>query len=256
MIGLPAGVFGPLRPLVDAADWVITFLHDDVGLGWGMAIVGLTVIIRLILVPLTMKQIKSMNALKVLQPQMKEIQEKYKDDPQRKQQEMMKFYKANNVNPLSSCFPLLLQLPVFFALFQLLNSSEFKDQLGGAGWGFVDNLAAKPEGAELVILLVIYVGSQLASSVVMAVSTEGPARIIMFVLPFAFIPIIINFPAGLIVYWITTNLWTFGQQVVVRRVAPPVPVAAGGVALAADSDGGGSEKPPPRPPKKKKRRSR
>ncbi|MEX0993126.1 MAG: YidC/Oxa1 family membrane protein insertase [Solirubrobacterales bacterium] len=248
-------VFGPIQPLVNVADTIITWLHDDVGFGWGMAIVGLTVIVRLAILPLTLKQVKSMNAMRALQPQMKEIQQKYKDDTQRRNQEMMKFYRTNNVNPLSSCLPLLLQLPVFFALFELLRSAEFKAQIEASaeqGWLFVPNLAEKATGTELVVLLVLYVGSQLASSIVMAIATDGTQRFLMFGLPFIFVPFIISFPAGLIVYWITTNFWTFGQQIVVRRIAPPVPVAAGAAALV-DS---GPEKAPPPPPKKKKRRRR
>ena len=115
-----------LQPLEDAADAILVFLHDELGFGWGMSIVGMTVIVRLAILPLTIKQIKSMNALRELQPQMKEIQEKYKDDKQRMKQEMMKFYKENKVNPFASCLPLLLQLPVFLALFRLLRSDEFK----------------------------------------------------------------------------------------------------------------------------------
>ena len=243
-----------LQPLIDVADALMKFLHDGLGFGWGMSIVGLTVIVRLAILPLTLKQVKSMNAMKALQPRMKEIQQKYKDDRQRQQQEMMKFYRENNVNPLSSCLPLLLQLPVFFALFQLLRSSEFKQMIESSaqpGWLFISNLAQKATGSELAILLVLYVGSQLASSVVMAVATDGPQKFLMFGLPFIFVPIIVRFPAGLIVYWITTNLWTFGQQLAVRRIAPPVPVAGPAAALA----GVDGVKPPP-PPKKRKRRRR
>jgi YidC/Oxa1 family membrane protein insertase len=240
--------------MIDGADAIITWLHDDVGFGWGMAIVGLTVIVRLALVPLTMKQIKGMNALRALQPQIKEIQEKYKDDRQRQQQAMMAFYRENNVNPLSSCLPLLLQLPVFITLFDLLRSESFKGQVesGDPSFLFIPNLAEPAEGGVLVALVVIYVLSQLASSVVMSVTAEGPMKYMMYVLPFIFVPFIITFPAGLIVYWITTNIWTFGQQIVVRRVAPPVPVAGPAAALAD----GGTVKAPPPPPKKKKRRRR
>ena len=104
------------QPLIDIADSLIVFLHDDVGLAWGWAIVGLTVIVRLAILPLTIKSIKGMNAMRALQPQVKEIQEKYKGDRQRMNEEMMRFYKENKVNPFASCLPLLLQLPVFMAL--------------------------------------------------------------------------------------------------------------------------------------------
>ena len=118
-----------LQPLEDAAEWILLKFHDDIGFGWGMSIVAMTVVVRLAILPLTIKGIRSMNALRALQPQMKEIQEKYKTDKARQQQEMMKFYKENKVNPLGSCLPLLLQIPVFLALFRLLRSSEFAERL-------------------------------------------------------------------------------------------------------------------------------
>jgi YidC/Oxa1 family membrane protein insertase len=254
-----------LQPLEDAADAILVFLHDDVGFGWGMAIVGMTVIVRLAILPLTIKQVKSMNALRELQPQVKELQAKYKDDRQRMQQEMMKFYKENQVNPFSSCLPLLLQLPVFFALFRLLNSQEFKDQLqqsGEQGWLFIDNLAEPATGATLIVLMALYIGSQMAATLVMSATADKTQQRIMLLLPLAFAAIIPSFPAGLIVYWITTNFWTFGQQVVVRKIAPPPhPVSAQPAgATAAVAAGGGTasapgRKPPP-PPRKKKRRRR
>jgi YidC/Oxa1 family membrane protein insertase len=110
---LPLFFASILRPLENAAEAILLFLHDDVGFGWGMSIVGMTVIVRMAILPLTIKQIKSMNALRELQPQVKEIQEKYKEDRQRMNQEMMKFYKENKINPLASCLPLVAQLPVF-----------------------------------------------------------------------------------------------------------------------------------------------
>src|SRR6476659_5336583 len=108
--------------LVDIADEVLVFFHDSVGLSWGGAIIALTVCMRTLLIPLTYKQLKSMRALQALQPQMKELQAKYKNDKQRMQQEMMRIYKENKVNPLASCFPLLAQLPVFFTLFHVLRT--------------------------------------------------------------------------------------------------------------------------------------
>jgi YidC/Oxa1 family membrane protein insertase len=250
-----------LQPLVDIADAILKFFHDQVGFGWGPAIVAMTVSVRLAIVPLTIKGIKSMNALRALQPQMKEIQEKYKADKQRQQQEMMKFYKENKINPLGSCLPLVLQIPVFLALYSLLRSTAFKEDLAAAppvGWLFITDLAQPETGAALVVLIVMYIGSQLgASLVMMSTVTDRSQQILFMLLPFVIIPFIVNFPAGLVVYWITTNIWTFGQQVVVRKIAPPpqlVPAVAGG------SGGGGKvegkpKKPPP-PPRKKKRRRR
>jgi YidC/Oxa1 family membrane protein insertase len=259
------------QPLIDAADALILFLHDDVGLAWGWAIVGLTVIVRLAIVPLTIKQIKSMNALRALQPQIKEIQEKYKGDRQKMNQAMMRFYQENKVNPFASCLPLLLQLPVFMALFFLLNGDEFKNRLEASGethFLFIDNLAEKATGPDLVILMVLFIVSQMASTLVMSVTADKTQQRIMLLLPLVFAAFIPNFPAGLIVYWITTNFWTLGQQMVVRKLSPPPPAVVAGAgtasargrgspALAGGEDGEPKPKPkPPPPPRKKKRRRR
>ncbi len=253
-------------PLVDAADWLITSLHDDVGLTWGWSIVGLTVIVRSLMIPLTMKQIRSMNALRVLQPQIKEIQAKYKDDKQRQQQEMMKFYRDNKVNPFASCLPLLLQLPVFLALFYLLKGAEFKAQVLASpdqGFLFIDNITEPATGAVLVVLMVLFIGSQMASTLVMSATADKTQQRIMLLLPLVFAALVPNFPAGLLIYWITTNFWTLGQSLVVRRFSPPPAVAVGGPRPAAALvDGGGRsapvapQRPPPPPPRRKKRRRR
>jgi YidC/Oxa1 family membrane protein insertase len=245
-----------LQPLEDAAEWILLRFHDDIGFGWGMAIVAMTVVVRIAILPLTIKGIRSMNALRELQPQMKEIQEKYKADKQRQQQEMMKFYKENKINPLGSCLPLLLQIPVFLALFRLLRSDVFAEKVAASppkGWLIVNDLTEKAVGGDLAILIALYVGSQLgASLVMMSTATDRNQQFLFLALPFLIIPFILSFPAGLVVYWITTNFWTFGQQVVVRKVAPPPHLApvAGGSGPGADEK---TKKPPP-PPRKKKRR--
>jgi YidC/Oxa1 family membrane protein insertase len=246
-----------LQPLIDVADEILVLFHDNLSVGWGMSIVAMTVVVRLAILPLTIKGIRAMNALRELQPQMKEIQEKYKADKQRQQQEMMKFYRENKINPLGSCMPLLLQIPVFLALFYLLRGDEFKERLtpGSEGWLFITNLAEAETGLALVALIVLYVGSQLGASVVMmSTVTDRNQKILFMALPFVIVPFIISFPAGLVVYWITTNFWTFGQQIVVRKVAPPPQLApvAGGSGQAAEEK---AKKPPP-PPRKKKRRRR
>jgi YidC/Oxa1 family membrane protein insertase len=248
-----------LQPLIDLADAVLVFLHDDVGLGWGWSIVGLTVIVRIAILPLTIKSIKGMNAMRALQPQVKQIQEKYKGDRQKMNEAMMRFYKENKVNPFASCLPLLLQLPVFFALFELLRSDEFKAQVGASeNFLGITDITSKATGVELIVLMVLFVGSQMASTVVMSVTADKTQQRIMLLLPIVFVAFIPNFPAGLIIYWITTNFWTLGQQLVVRRLSPPPPAVVPGapapaVALA---DGGTApaKKPPPPPRRKKKRR--
>jgi YidC/Oxa1 family membrane protein insertase len=248
--------------LVDIGDKVLVFFHDSAGLSWGGAIIALTVAMRTLLIPLTYKQLKGMRALQALQPQIKEIQAKYKNDKQRMQQEMMRFYQENKVNPFASCIPLLAQLPVFITLFYVLQKDLRLDICGqtaktcseipgnwGEGFLFIPDLTAKAEGGVLIALLVIYVTTQLISGLVMAITADKSQRMLMFVLPLIFVPFIISFPAGLILYWITTNVWTIGQQFVIQKLIP-VPDAAKPEAVAAAV----ASKPPPPPPKKKKRR--
>jgi len=263
---IPANI---LQPLIDVANSVLQFFHDNAGLSWGMSIIALTIVTRALLIPLTYKSLKGMRAMQALQPKIKEIQAKYKNDKQRMQQEMMRFYQENKVNPFASCIPLLAQLPVFITLFYVLQHdlrfdicgqtektcSEFAVQQGhaagffGESFLFIPDLTAKAEGGVLIALLVIYVGTQLISGLVMAVTADKSQRMLMFVLPLIFVPFIISFPAGLILYWITTNVWTIGQQFVIQKIIPVPDVATpeGAAAIA-------SAKPPPPPPKKKKRR--
>jgi YidC/Oxa1 family membrane protein insertase len=247
-----------LQPLIDVASAVLQFFHDEAGLSWGMSIIALTICTRAVLLPLTYKQLKGMRALQALQPQMKELQEKYKNDKQRLQQEMMRFYKENKVNPFASCIPLLAQLPVFITLFYTLKN-ELPADMGcpeaghcaayGAEFFFINDLTAKATGTELIVLIGLYVGTQLISSMVMSITADKNQQRLMMLLPFIFVPFILSFPAGLILYWITTNVWTIGQQLVIQKVVPP-PVTAtpeGATAIQA-------AKPPPPPPRKKKRR--
>ena len=239
-----------LQPLIDVADSVITFLHDDVGLIWGLSIVGLTFITRLVILPLSLKQIRSMRSLQQHAPELKALQEKYKGDKERLQREMMAFYKENQINPLASCWPLLLQLPVFLALYQLLNSQTFKDQILNnppEGFLFIPNLTENATGVELAILIILFIGTQMGAGLVMSSRVQDRnQRLIMFGLPFLFAPFVATFPAGLAVYWISTNIWTLGQQWVVTRFWPP-PTPPTKEEIAAT-------KPPPPPPRKKKRR--
>jgi len=220
-----------LQPLIDACQWILEFWHDLVGGSWGWAIILLTFTVRLAILPLTFKGVKSMQRLQTLQPEIKKIQERYKDDKQRMNQEVMAFYQREKVNPLGSCLPLVLQIPFFISLFSLLRSSSFKaDIAANPGFLAIDNLAEKvTEPALLAVLIVLYVGTQLAASAVTAISADPTQRRIMFALPFVFVVFIINFPAGLIVYWITTNVWTIGQQLAVKKLYPkPVPASADG----------------------------
>ena len=270
-----------LQPLIDVANSILEFWHD-VGFSWGASIIMLTVCVRLLILPLTFKQVRSMQDLQRLQPEMKRIQERYKDDRQRMNQEMMKLYQEHKVNPLGSCLPILLQLPFFISLFYLLRSDEFQNEIAGAeSFLFIDDLAAPATGATLAVLVVLYVTTQLISGLVSTVTADPTQRRIMLALPFVFVIFIINFEAGLIVYWITTNVWTIGQQLAIRRLfpkPPPIeakpdagskpargkpPPKAAAAAVAGDgkaekgakATGNGSPKGPPPGPRKKKKRT-
>jgi YidC/Oxa1 family membrane protein insertase len=250
-----------LQPLISVFEAVLKFFHNNVGAGWGLSIVLLTVVVRAVLVPLFIKQFRSMQALQAHQPELKALQKKYKDDKQRLNQEIMKFYKENQVNPLGSCLPLLAQFPVFISLYYLLRSdlrgnicpqiqTAFKaahhttatTACGlhhGAQFLFIGDLTNKATGSVLVVLMVLYVGSQLLSSLMMSTAAMDPTqRKIMILMPLVFVFLFISFPAGVIVYWITTNLWTIVQQTIVRRIVGPPPTPAS--ARASDDDGGGS----------------
>ncbi len=241
-------------PLISVFQSVLVFFHNHVGISWGFSIVLLTICVRAVLVPLTFRQIKSMVRMQALAPQMKEIQAKYKQDKERQSQEMMKFYRENNVNPLGSCLPLVLQLPVFISLYYMLRQSLRTDICPaiqrahnhgvlsnahtvpcgaghGAGFLFIPDLTDKASGVVLVVLILLYVGSQLGSTLVMsASSTMDPMqRRLMMFLPLVFVLFVFRFPAGVLVYWITTNFWTMGQQYVVKkRVGPRIAVAGVG----------------------------
>jgi len=260
------------QPLIDIFESILQFFHNHIGLSWGLAIVAMTVLIRALLLPLTAKQFHSMQKLQQLQPQMKAIQAKYKDDKQRQQQEIMKFYKENEINPLGSCLPLVAQIPVFISLFYMLRQDLRKNICphtqevyqakyaamhhitlaqaahhttpcgpnNGAGFLFIPDLTDKATGWVLIVLLLLYVGTQLASSLMMSSPMmDKQQRNLMLLLPLVFVVIVINFPAGLIVYWITTNTWTMGQQYTIRRlIGPPAPPVAA-TATGPPGDGGG-----------------
>ncbi len=252
-----------LQPLIDACQWILEFWHDLIGDfpgSWGWSIILLTFTVRIAILPLTFKGVKSMQRLQTLQPKIKEIQARFKDDKQRMNQEVMAFYQREKVNPLGSCLPLLLQIPFFISLFSLLRSTAFREDIASnPGFGPIPNLAEKvTDPVLLAVLIVLYVGTQLAASAVTAISADPTQRRIMFALPFVFVVFIINFPAGLIVYWITTNVWTIGQQYAVKKMYPkpdPLdprdavtdtrPARGKPVAAAVAADGGnGSAKAP------------
>jgi YidC/Oxa1 family membrane protein insertase len=295
------------QPLIDFFEWILLRFHDLLG-SWGWSIVAMTIVVRACLLPLTFKQFKSMQSLATHAPEMKKLQERYKNDKERLNQEMMKFYRENKINPFASCLPLVAQLPVFLSLFYMLRTDLRYDICpevqtahgappaspvpcgpgGDAQFLFIPDLTNKATGAVLIALIVLYVGSQLASTLLMSTTTDRTQRMIFAALPFFFVLFIVRFPAGLLVYWITTNLWTIVQQLIIRKRLgpirppgqegmgslgdllrggrPPAPATAGssgggnsGGGRSGGRDGKAPEGrptgPPPAPPRRKKKRS-
>jgi YidC/Oxa1 family membrane protein insertase len=182
----------------------------------------------MLLVPLTVRQIHSMQNLQAHAPEMKAIQQRWKHDRQRQNEELMKFYRENKINPAASCLPIVAQIPIFIALFFVLRDFEdeiFPDYGGQLEWlGLVD-ITEPTKDSWGPVLIAVYVASQLTSTYLMSTAMQSKAQryMIMF-LPIVFLPFILGFPAGLMVYWLTTNLWTTGQGLVTRRLMPrPVP---------------------------------
>ena len=215
----------PLTPLEHAARHALNWLHFNVGLPWAWSIVALTVIVRMLLVPLTVRQIHSMQSLQAHAPQMKEIQRKYKGDKQKQNEELMKFYRENQINPAASCLPMLAQLPVFIALYYSLR--HFSSEPPAKHPGSLSFLHFIPSIADHTtthwggyVLLVVYVASQMASTLYMSATVDKTQRILFMVMPLVFVFVIARFPAGLVLYWVTTNLWTVGQGLITRRLMP------------------------------------
>ena len=259
-----------LEPLYSAVTFIMVAFHNlfkalgvdpASGLAWGGSIIGLVIVIRILLIPLFVKQINAQRGLQILQPEIKKIQTKYKGktDPesrQKQQQEMMKLYKDNGTNPLASCLPILLQAPIFFALFNVLNGIG-KDPAQGKG--FLDdeaaeqaadasifgaNISEKFLGADdpvvqvvtLVMIVLMSASTFLTQKQLMTKNMSAEAlnnpfaqqqKILLYVFPVIFAVTGVNFPVGVLLYWLTTNLWSMGQQfyVIRRNPSPGSPAA-------------------------------
>ena len=252
-----------LNPLYIAVSWVITTIHDllspifgtNSGVSWSLAIVGLVILIRVILIPLFVKQIKSQRALTALQPHMKEIQKKYKDDRQKQSEEMMKLYKEHKTNPLASCFPILAQAPIFFALFTVLNGIgknppvkhgvlTQEDVVSAANAKFFGApisqtfLGTDITTVKVVTVILIAFMSLTTFTTQRQLMLKGmpkmdssnnmmlqQQKIMLYAFPIIFAISGVNFPICVLIYWSTTNLWTWGQQfyVIKRNPTPGSP---------------------------------
>lgn len=247
-----------LVPFYWFVSWVLIGWHNllslvgvprDSGLNWALAIVGLVVVIRAVLMPLFVKQIKASRQMQLIQPQVRALQAKYKDDKELLNQELMKLYKDTNTNPFASCMPLLVQMPFFFALFRTLNgiatnvphgafsthaqafASAQDATLFGASLSqsFVtaDNTAGKVLAMVFVLGMTastFYTQKQLISKNMPKEALEGPfaqqQKVMLYVMPFMFLFSGFTFPLGVVLYWFTSNLWTAGQQFYVIRAMP------------------------------------
>jgi YidC/Oxa1 family membrane protein insertase len=224
-------VFGITDPIQAPLRELLVWLHSSIGLSWAWSIVALTIIVRTVLLPLTVRQIHSMQNLQKHAPEMKALQQKYKGDRQRLNEELMKFYKENNINPAASCLPLLAQIPVFISLFFVLRDfknkifPEFQAQgesVADLHWlDLVPDITARASSHwSGFLLLAIYAISQTTSTLLMSTTMERMQRMLLLFLPLVFLFFILNFPSGLVLYWVTTNLWTTGQGLITRRLMP------------------------------------
>jgi len=198
-------IIDPLRSLLEG-------IHDNLGVSWAVSIILLTILVRIILIPLTVKQFTSMRAMQKLQPKIKELQAKYKDDKQKLNEEMMKFYRENKVNPFGSCLPLLLQMPIFISLYYMLRSQPFETD---NSFLWISNINESSQ-----VLVLIYMATQLFSSMLLTTTVDKSQRMMMILMPVGIGIFFLfgNFPAGVLIYWVTTNIWTIGQQLVVKRI--------------------------------------
>lgn len=212
---------GLWQGLINILGVTLSFFYSFVG-DYGLAIVLLTVAVRIFILPLTIKQTKSMYEMQKVQPKLRELQEKYKDNKEKLQQEMVKFYAENKVNPFGGCLPLLLQLPIFFALFRML--MEKKELLHATSLGLLE-LGLRPSAAFAGGLVTFL--PYLLLIILMAVTTYLPQKMMTTdpqqqKIGLYMVPLMVFFawslPAGVLIYWITTNIWTIAQQYVTLKI--------------------------------------
>jgi YidC/Oxa1 family membrane protein insertase len=227
---------------------VLTTYHDHIA-SWGLCIILLTFTVRLVILPLTIKQFRSMAAMQTIQPKVKQLQNKYKgktdrDSKQEMQKELMGLYKEHGVNPFASCLPLVAQLPVFIGLYQVLRNqiepTPVKSFLG------IEDIFQKLStigGFTEYFIIALYVGTMLGSTLLFSFVTDRQQKYMFAAMPIFFIPFVIGVPAGVMIYWITTNVWTMCQQGVIKRTMGHRlrPATAG--AAAGDGGGGGATAP-------------
>ncbi|MFB7472435.1 membrane protein insertase YidC [Kitasatospora sp. NPDC056184] len=246
--------FSFLNPLYTAVSWIIVQFHSlyshvfdpNGGWAWGLAIASMVVVIRICLIPLFVKQIKATRAMQAIQPKMKAIQERYKNDRQRQSEEMMKLYKEAGTNPFSSCLPILVQAPFFTALYGVLAKVADGKPIGVIDGTLLDSaqqahifgaplsatfVGSSDVSVKIVVAVMIIMMSLsqfvtqrqlMTKNVDLTVKTPfmQQQKMLMYVFPIMFAVMGINFPVGVLVYWLTTNVWSMGQQLIVIRNNP------------------------------------
>ncbi|WP_371480380.1 membrane protein insertase YidC [Kitasatospora sp. NBC_00315] len=246
--------FSFLNPLYTAVSWIIVQFHSlyshvfdpDGGWAWGLAIASMVIVIRICLIPLFVKQIKATRAMQAIQPKMKAIQERYKNDKQRQSEEMMKLYKEAGTNPFSSCLPIIVQAPFFTALYGVLASVAKGKPIGVISGALLvsagkAHIFGAPLSATFVsshetnvkivtaVMIILMSASQFVTqrqlmTKNMDLTVKTPfmqqQKMLMYVFPVMFAVMGINFPVGVLVYWLTTNIWSMGQQLIVIRNNP------------------------------------
>ena len=285
--------FGPLITVFKA---VLVEAHTILGGSWGWSIIGLTIVIRLVTLPLMIKQFRSMAVMQAHQPELKALQQRYKDDKQRQSEEMMKYYREHGVNPFAACLPLLIQLPVLVSLFYMLRT-DLKQKICGpaitaahvtsaelgkigcsslpgahnsASFLFIHDITVKATGVTLIVLIGAYLATMIMTSYFSTLNVDRSQRIMYMALPLVFTVIIVQYPAGLLLYWTTSNMTQIPLQWYARRRVPQVTAPAAAKAGGTTSNGRASAgearravgaakpartTPPPNAPRKRKRRS-
>jgi YidC/Oxa1 family membrane protein insertase len=215
-------IFGPIVGILGA---VLLYFHQNLGVPWWLSIVLLTIIVRSILFPLTVKQVRSMRAMQDLKPRMDRVRAQFKDNPQRQREEMAKVYQDQGVNPLGGCLPILVQMPVFIGMFYVIRQfggtpgrtpPEYESFTQGGILWFQDLAHADP----YYLLPIISALTMLAATEITAKNVDPQQRWLMRLLPVGFTVFLLNFPAGLFMYWITSNLMTLGQNYVIYNYGP------------------------------------
>ena len=235
-------LFGPVVSVLGA---VLLYFHQTLGAPWWLSIVLLTVIVRSLLFPLTVKQVRSMRAMQDLKPHMDRVRAQFKDNPQRQREEMAKVYQEQGVNPLGGCLPILVQMPIFIGIFYVIR------QFGGYSLGGRTVPPQYPsfhEGGILwfqnlsnadptYLLPIISAATMLAATEITAKNIDPQQRWLMRLLPIGFTIFLLNFPAGLFVYWITSNLVTLGQNFVIYNYGPGKKTPDSGQSTATATNG-------------------